>query len=53
MRTCKSFGLAFMLAGLLAGSVFAQTTPTADQTQPQAAANNSAPVATVIKRSIA
>jgi len=47
MRTCKSFGLAFMLAGLLAGSVFAQTTPTADQTQPQAGANNSAPVATV------
>jgi len=47
MRTCKSFGLAFMLAGLLAGSVSAQTTPTADQTQPQAGANNSAPVATV------
>jgi len=47
MRTCKSFGLAFMLAGLLAGSVSAQTTTTADQTQPQAGANNSAPVATV------
>jgi hypothetical protein len=45
MRTCKSFGLTFMLAGLLAGSVSAQTTPTADQTQPQA--NSSAPVVTV------
>jgi hypothetical protein len=47
MRTCKSFGLTFMLAGFLAGSVSAQTTPTADQTQPQAGANNSAPVVTV------
>ena len=48
MRTCKSFGLAIILAGFLAGSISAQqTTPTADQTQPQAGANNSAPVATV------
>jgi hypothetical protein len=47
MRTCKSFGLAFMLAGFLAGSVSAQTTPTADQTQPQAGANTAAPVVTV------
>jgi hypothetical protein len=45
MRTCKSFGLTFMLAGFLAGSVCAQTTPTADQTQPPA--NSSAPVVTV------
>jgi hypothetical protein len=45
MRTCKSIGLTFMLAGFLAGSVSAQTTPTADQTQPQA--NSSAPVVTV------
>jgi hypothetical protein len=47
MRTCKSFGLAFMLAAFLAGSVCAQTTQTADQTQPQAGANTSAPVVTV------
>jgi hypothetical protein len=45
MRTCKSIGLTFMLAGFLAGSVSAQTKPTADQTQPQA--NSSAPVVTV------
>ena len=47
MRTCKSFGLAIILAGCLAGSVSAQTTQTADQTQPQAGANSSAPVVTV------
>ena len=47
MRTCNSFGLAIILAGLLAGSVSAQTTQTADQTQPQAGANTSAPVVTV------
>jgi len=47
MRTCKSFGLGIILAGLLAGSVSAQATQTADQTQPQAGANTSAPVVTV------
>jgi hypothetical protein len=47
MRTCNSFGLAIILAGFLAGSVSAQTTQTADQTQPQAGANTSAPVVTV------
>jgi hypothetical protein len=47
MRTCKSFGLGIILAGLLAGSVSAQATQTADQTQPQAGANISAPVVTV------
>src|ERR1700691_3898514 len=47
MRTCKSFGLAIILAGFLAGSVSAQTTQTADQTQPQAGTNSSAPVVTV------
>jgi hypothetical protein len=47
MRTCKSFGLGIILAGCLAGSVSAQTTQTADQTQPQARANTAAPVVTV------
>ena len=47
MRTCKSFGLGIILASCLAGSVSAQTTQTADQTQPQAGANTSAPVVTV------
>ncbi len=47
MRTCKSFGLGVILASCLAGSVSAQTTQTADQTQPQAGANTSAPVVTV------
>ena len=47
MRTCNSFGLAIILAGFLAGSVSAQTTQTADQTQPQAGTNTSAPVVTV------
>jgi hypothetical protein len=47
MRTCKSFGLGIILASCLAWSVSAQTTQTADQTQPQAGANTSAPVATV------
>ena len=47
MRTCKSFGLAIILAGFLAGSVSAQTTQTADQTRPQAGTNPSAPVVTV------
>jgi hypothetical protein len=47
MRTCKSFGLGIILASCLAWSVSAQTTQTADQTQPQARANTSAPVATV------
>ena len=47
MRTCKNIGLAIILAGFLAGSVSAQTTQTADQTQPQAGANTSAPVVTV------
>jgi len=47
MRTCKSFGLGIILASCLAWSVSAQTAQTADQTQPQAGANTSAPVATV------
>jgi len=47
MRTCKSFGLGIILASCLAWSVSAQTTQTADQTQPQAGANTSAPVVTV------
>ena len=47
MRTCKSFGMGIILASCLAWSVSAQTTQTADQTQPQAGANNSAPVVTV------
>jgi hypothetical protein len=47
MRTCKSFGLGIILASCLAWSVSAQTTQTADQTQPQAGANSSAPVVTV------
>jgi hypothetical protein len=47
MRTCKSFGLGIILAGLLAGSVSAQATQTADQTQPQAGAKTSSPVVTV------
>jgi hypothetical protein len=47
MRTCKSFGLGIILASCLAGSVSAQTTQTADQTQPQARANTAAPVVTV------
>lgn len=47
MRTCKSYGLGIILASCLAWSVSAQTTQTADQTQPQAGANTSAPVATV------
>ena len=47
MRTCKSFGLGIILASCLAWSVSAQTTQTADQTQPQAGVNTSAPVATV------
>jgi hypothetical protein len=47
MRTCNSFGLAIILAGFLAGSVSAQTTRTADQTQPQTGTNTSAPVVTV------
>jgi len=47
MRTCNSFGLAIILAGLMAGSVSAQATQTADQTKPQAGASSSAPVVTV------
>jgi hypothetical protein len=47
MRTRKSFGLGIILASCLAWSVSAQTTQTADQTQPQAGANSSAPVVTV------
>jgi len=47
MRTCKNFGLAIILSGFLAASVSAQTTQTADQTQPQAGGNTSAPVVTV------
>jgi hypothetical protein len=47
MRTCKSFGLGMILASSLAWSVSAQTTQTADQTQPQAGSTTSAPVATV------
>jgi len=47
MRTCKSFGLGIILASCLPWSVSAQTTQTADQTQPQAGANSSAPVVTV------
>jgi hypothetical protein len=47
MRTCKKFGLGIILASCLAWSVYAQTTQTADQTQPQAGATNSAPVVTV------
>ncbi len=47
MRTCKSFGLGIILASCLAGTVSAQTTQTADQTQPQVGANSSAPVVTV------
>jgi hypothetical protein len=47
MRTCKSFGLGIILASCLAWSIPAQTTQTADQTQPQAGANTSAPVVTV------
>jgi hypothetical protein len=47
MRTCKSLGLGIILASCLAWSVSAQTTQTADQTQPQAGANTSAPVVTV------
>ena len=47
MRTCKNFGLAIILSGFLAASVSAQTTQTADQTQPQTGTNTSAPVVTV------
>jgi hypothetical protein len=48
MRTCKSIGLAIILAGTLAGTVSAQTTQTADQTQPQVGSpNTAAPVVTV------
>ena len=47
MRTWKSIGLALMLAGFAAGSVFAQNTQTADQTQPQAGAGTSGAVVTV------
>jgi hypothetical protein len=49
MRTCKSFGLIMVLAGTFAGSIWAQTTQTADQTQPQANSGGAttAPVVTV------
>jgi hypothetical protein len=47
MRTCKSFCFAIILAGTLAGTVSAQTTQTADQTQPQAGTSTAAPVVTV------
>jgi hypothetical protein len=48
MRTCKSFCFAFILASTLAGAVSAQTTQTADQTQPQVGSSaNGAPVVTV------
>ncbi|MFZ3216079.1 MAG: hypothetical protein WA192_08475 [Candidatus Acidiferrales bacterium] len=47
MRTWKSFTFGIFLAGILAGTAAAQTTQTADQTQPQAGASTSAPVTTV------
>ncbi|MFZ3334253.1 MAG: hypothetical protein WA197_26725 [Candidatus Acidiferrales bacterium] len=47
MRTCKSICFAFILAAALAGTVSAQTTQTADQTQPQAGTSTAAPVVTV------
>jgi hypothetical protein len=47
MRTCKSIGLALILAGFVAGSVSAQNTQTADQTQPQVGAGTSGAVVTV------
>jgi hypothetical protein len=47
MRTCKSFFFAIILAGTLAGTVSAQTTQTADQTQPQPGSSTAAPVVTV------
>ncbi|MFZ0643377.1 MAG: hypothetical protein WAN72_09605 [Candidatus Acidiferrales bacterium] len=47
MRTWKSFCFAIILAGTWAGTVSAQTTQTADQTQPQVGTSTGAPVVTV------
>ncbi|MGA3293492.1 MAG: hypothetical protein ABSE45_05835 [Candidatus Acidiferrales bacterium] len=47
MRTWKTFGLSTILLGALAGVAAAQTTQTADQTQPQTGSSTASPVTTV------